>query len=80
WRVLHIDPKKYRLLLLAEMKVPGDAWLEFKIEQTEKECALIQTAIFRPKGVFGRIYWYTFYPIHLIMFPGMLRKLVKGLT
>lgn len=80
WRVLHIDSKKYRLLLLAEMKVPGDAWLEFKIEQTEKECALIQTAIFRPKGVFGRIYWYTFYPIHLIMFPGMLRKLVKGLT
>lgn len=80
WRVLHVDQKKYRLLLLAEMKIPGDAWLEFKIQKTEKGYTLFQTAIFRPKGVIGRIYWYIFYPIHLIMFPGMLRKLVKGLT
>ncbi|WP_420421267.1 SDR family oxidoreductase [Simkania sp.] len=80
WRVLHVDKKKYRLVLLAEMKVPGDAWLEFKIEQTEKGYALVQTAIFRPKGVLGRIYWYIFYPVHLIMFPGMSRKLIKGLT
>jgi len=80
WRVLHVDRTNYRLVLLAEMKIPGEAWLEFKIEKRSQGFELIQTAIFRPRGVFGRLYWYAFYPVHLIMFPGMLRKLIEDLT
>lgn len=79
WRVLHLNQKNYHLILLAEMKLPGDAWLEFKIQKKGLGYEVIQRAIFRPKGAFGRIYWYLLYPIHLILFPGMLRKLVKGL-
>jgi len=80
WRVLDVDHVNYRLLLLAEMKVPGEAWLEFKIDRKEEGFEVIQTAIFRPRGLFGRFYWYLFCPVHLIMFGGMLRKLVKGLV
>ncbi|WP_194847993.1 SDR family oxidoreductase [Candidatus Neptunochlamydia vexilliferae] len=76
WRVLHVNPEKRRLTLLAEMKLPGEAWLDFKIEKIEKGHRLTQTAIFRPQGVFGRLYWYAFYPVHLIMFPGMLKRLI----
>jgi len=75
WRVIHVDAKERRLLLLAEMKLPGDAWLAFRIHEGY---SLEQTAIFRPRGVFGRLYWYAFYPVHLLLFPGMLRQLVKG--
>ena len=78
WRVLNVSEKKRRLVLLAEMKLPGEAWLEFTIKPRNSGHELKQNAIFRPRGVFGRIYWYAFYPIHLIMFPGMLRRLVKG--
>lgn len=78
WRVLYVDPKKWCLILLAEMKLPGDAWLTFTIQKQNQRYQLTQTAIFRSKGVWGRLYWYAFYPIHLIMFPGMLRKLIKG--
>ncbi len=78
WRVLYVSKEKKRLILLAEMKLPGEAWLEFTINPRNNSHVLKQNAIFRPRGVFGRIYWYIFYPIHLIMFPGMLKRLVKG--
>lgn len=71
WRVLFADREKGRLLLFAEMKLPGEAWLEFRINENE----LIQTATFRPKGLWGRIYWYAVYPFHGIVFKGMLNKL-----
>ncbi|GGF26622.1 SDR family oxidoreductase [Echinicola rosea] len=71
WRVLYAKKTEKRLLLYAEMKVPGDAWLEFKIESG----CLIQTATFRPKGLWGRIYWYAVYPFHGPIFGGMVRKL-----
>ncbi|WP_044202634.1 SDR family oxidoreductase [Echinicola pacifica] len=71
WRVLYAKREDKRLLLYAEMKVPGDAWLEFKIEDS----CLIQTATFRPKGIWGRLYWYSVYPFHGPIFGGMLRKL-----
>ena len=74
WRVLFADKEAGRLLLFAEMKVPGEAWLEFKIEGDE----LIQTATFRPLGLLGRMYWYSLLPVHGIIFGGMLRKLAKG--
>lgn len=77
WRVLLVDESKWHLILAAEMKVPGEAWLEFKIEREAVGYRLIQTAIFRPRGVAGRLYWYACYPLHLILFPGMLRKITK---
>ena len=71
WRVLYANKKEGRLLLFAEMKLPGDAWLEFKINNDQ----LIQTATFRPKGIWGRIYWYSVVPLHGIIFKGMINKI-----
>ena len=58
WRVLVADREKKRLLLYAEMILPGDAWLEFKIVKEDGENILKQTATFRPSGILGRLYWY----------------------
>ena len=78
WRVLLADelsdPKCARLILFAEMKVPGEAWLDFEITETQ----LIQTATFRPRGLFGRLYWYSVLPLHLLLFPKMAKKLADG--
>jgi len=74
WRVLYADKKEGRLLLFAEMKLPGEAWLEFKIVGNQLE----QTATFRPLGVWGRLYWYAVFPFHGVLFKGMLNKLTKA--
>lgn len=71
WRVLYADQEKGRLLLFAEMKLPGEAWLEFKVEEE----VLKQIATFRPKGILGRLYWYAVYPFHGMIFNGMIRRL-----
>ena len=71
WRVLYADKEKKRLLLFAEMKLPGEAWLEFKI----KDGVLHQEATFRPLGLSGRLYWYSVLPFHGLIFNGMLKKL-----
>ncbi len=71
WRVLFADKKEGRLLLYAEMKLPGEAWLEFKIEGNK----LIQTATFRPLGLLGRLYWYSVLPLHEFVFRGIIKKL-----
>jgi len=73
WRVLYADKKEKRLLLYAEMKLPGEAWLEFKIENN----ILYQTATFRPLGLWGRIYWYAVLPFHGLIFKGMMNKLTE---
>jgi uncharacterized protein YbjT (DUF2867 family) len=73
WRVIYADKKKQKLLLYAEMKLPGEAWLEFKIE----EGVLYQTATFRPRGVAGRMYWYLVTPLHWFVFKGMINKIIK---
>ena len=78
WRVLAVSRKERKLVLFAEMKLPGEAWLTFTILGKEGRYALRQDAIFRPRGVLGRLYWYLFYPVHLIMFPGMLHRIVNG--
>jgi len=75
WRVLYADKKEGRLLLYAEMKLPGEAWLEFKIENNE----LTQTATFRPTGITGRMYWYLVSPFHGLIFHGLIRKLSEPL-
>lgn len=74
WRVLYADKQEGRLLLFAEMKLPGEAWLEFKVVGNQLE----QTATFRPLGVWGRLYWYAVLPFHGILFRGMLNKLTKA--
>lgn len=71
WRVLYADKSEGRLLLFAEMKLPGEAWLEFRIVEGK----LIQTATFRPLGLLGRLYWYMVLPFHGFIFKGMIRKL-----
>lgn len=71
WRVIFADKSKKKLLLYAEMRLPGEAWLEFKIEDK----ILKQTATFRPRGLAGRIYWFAVLPFHGIIFNGMIKKL-----
>lgn len=73
WRVLFASREKGKLLLFAEMKLPGEAWLEFKIENNK----LIQTATFRPHGLLGRLYWYSVLPLHGIVFKGMIEEITK---
>ena len=71
WRVIVADRDHKRLLLFAEMKLPGEAWLEFKIDNNR----LIQTATFRPKGLGGRTYWYMVVPFHMLIFKGMAKRI-----
>ena len=73
WRVLYANKKEGRLLLFAEMKLPGEAWLEFKVNKNK----LIQTATFRPIGLLGRLYWFCVLPFHSYIFNGMLLNLTK---
>ena len=72
WKVVDLK-KDERLLLYAQMKVPGEAWLEFKI----KDNKLIQSAYFYPKGVFGRLYWYALVPLHYFVFNNMIKSIIK---
>ncbi len=73
WRVVGLE-KDRRLALRAEMRLPGEAMLEFKIEpQSEGTCLLRQTALFQPRGLFGLLYWYCVVPLHHIVFSGMMR-------
>lgn len=77
WRVEAVEPDK-RLLLRAEMKLPGRAWLQFEMNpHSEQRTLLVQTAFFAPKGLAGLAYWYLLYPIHRIVFAGMIRNLAK---
>ncbi len=72
WRVIFADKKEKRLLLYAEMKLPGEAWLEFKID---RDNVLHQTATFRPMGIWGRLYWFAMLPFHVVIFKGMIRNI-----
>jgi len=77
WRVLAADKQNKRLLLYAEMKLPGEAWLEFKIAEKNGKNFLQQTAIFRPKGLLCRLYWFSILPFHYFMFEGMAENVAK---
>lgn len=76
WRVLVADKPNKRLLLYAEMKLPGEAWLEFVVVRKAGQDFLKQTATFRPKGLLGRLYWYSVLPFHYFVFRGMVENLV----
>lgn len=77
WRVESVEPDKH-LLLRAEMKLPGRAWLQFETFPYEGgQTRLVQTAFFAPKGLSGLAYWYALYPIHRLIFAGMIRNLAR---
>ena len=71
WRVLYANKEEGRLLLFAEMKLPGEAWLEFKVIDRK----LFQTATFRPLGLLCRLYWLVVLPFHGVIFKGMIKKI-----
>ena len=78
WRVEAIEPEQ-RLLLKAEMKVPGRAWLEFEVIPSGPNRSVIrQTAMYDPRGLFGLTYWYAIYPLHELVFSGMLREVARA--
>jgi uncharacterized protein YbjT (DUF2867 family) len=77
WRVLVADKEKGRLLLYAEMKLPGEAWLEFRVKESPGRKILTQTATFRPLGIWGRVYWYSVLPFHGLIFPKMAKNIVS---
>ena len=74
WRVEAFEQDK-RLLLRAEMKLPGKAWLEFIVKESEQGCMIRQTASFDPAGWMGTAYWYLISPLHRIVFSRMLRSI-----
>jgi hypothetical protein len=75
WRVEVVEPGRL-VRLRAEMKVPGRAWLEFQaLPQPGGQTLLSQTAFFEPKGLLGLLYWYVLYPIHSLIFSGLIRRI-----
>ena len=76
WRVLVADTEEGRLLLFAEMKLPGEAWLEFRVIDEEGIDYLLQTATYRPHGLAGRLYWWAVWPFHGFIFPGMAQRII----
>jgi hypothetical protein len=77
WRVETVEPG-HLLRLRAEMKVPGRAWLEFRVEPRGMNTALLsQTAFFAPRGLTGLLYWYALYPIHAIIFSGLVERIAR---
>ncbi|WP_299754593.1 SDR family oxidoreductase [uncultured Pontibacter sp.] len=77
WRVLVADKMHKRLLLYAEMKLPGEAWLQFRICEEKDGNYLEQLAAFRPYGLMGRLYWYAVLPFHFIIFGGMVQNIIS---
>jgi hypothetical protein len=77
WRVEALEPERL-LRLRAEMKVPGKAWLQFKITSLDEyQTRLTQTAYFAPKGLFGWMYWYALYPLHGLVFSGLIDRIAQ---
>lgn len=75
WRVEAYEPER-RLRLSAEMKLPGKGWLEFDVREADGGSTIIrQVATFDPLGLGGILYWYLIYPIHGLVFRGMLREI-----
>lgn len=76
WRVEKVEVNR-SLVLRAEMKVPGRAWLSWEAHPTEAGCELIQTALFAPHGFWGFVYWYSMYPAHQFIFEAMCQAIAR---
>ena len=70
--------KPQQLRLVAEMKLPGRAWLQFEVEEDGNGSVVRQSSIFDPVGLSGQLYWYTLWPLHQYVFSGTLRKLARA--
>jgi len=77
WRVEAIEPGRL-LRLRAEMRLPGRAWLQFEVDRTEDGSEIRQTAEFDPVGLIGLSYWYGLWPLHKLVFAGMLRGIGRA--
>jgi uncharacterized protein YbjT (DUF2867 family) len=77
WRVEAVEPSRL-LRLRAEMRLPGRAWLQFEVEPTDQGSRVRQTAIFDPVGLWGLMHWYALWPLHALIFRGMLRGIVRA--
>lgn len=76
WRVDVLEPELFRLR--AEMKLPGEAWLEWSTARQDGGTHVVQRARFVPRGIAGRLYWWPLWPIHAVLFPVMLRRVVSA--
>jgi uncharacterized protein YbjT (DUF2867 family) len=77
WRVEAIEPERL-MRLRAEMRMPGKAWLEFRVAPQADDCSMLtQTVFFAPKGLFGWLYWYSLYPFHRLIFNGLMREIAR---
>ena len=77
WTVDSYEPDR-RLRLSADLKLPGRGWLEFEVTPLDGGRSLIrQTATFDPRGVMGYAYWYAVYPVHALLFRGLLRRIAQ---
>ncbi|GAC1671271.1 MAG: hypothetical protein NVS9B4_26820 [Candidatus Acidiferrum sp.] len=77
WRVEQVE-RNHLVRLAAEMRLPGRAWLQFEVEPSGSGSLIRQTAIFDPVGVLGQLYWYLLYPVHQMIFAGMLKGIVRA--
>ncbi len=77
WRVEHVEEGR-SLRLIAEMKLPGRAWLAFEVTPDGGASVIRQTAVFDPAGLMGLAYWYLVYPVHVLVFAGMLRGIARA--
>ncbi|MCH9616875.1 MAG: hypothetical protein SP4CHLAM5_01500 [Chlamydiia bacterium] len=78
WRVIKSDKQNGELLLYAEMLLPGEAWLQWHIKDKDGKVEIHQVATFRPKGLLGRLYWYSLWPVHIFIFRGLCNRIGKG--
>lgn len=76
WRVEAFEPDRL-LRLAADMRLPGRAWLQFEVSAENGGSTIRQTALFDPVGVGGLLYWYGLWPVHRLVFAGMLRRIVE---
>ena len=76
WRVEEVDPPRL-LRLRAEMKVPGEAWLQFETRPVGDQTQLIQAALFAPTGFLGWLYWYGMYPLHALIFNDLVNAVAE---
>jgi hypothetical protein len=77
WRVVTVE-KGESLQLYAEMKLPGDAWLVFEVSPNNAGTRLRQTALFRPRGLWGRVYWWAMFPFHIFIFGRMVHAIADA--
>jgi uncharacterized protein YbjT (DUF2867 family) len=77
WRVEAVETDRL-LRLRAEMRLPGRAWLQFEVHPADGGSTITQTAIFDPVGVAGLLYWYSLYPVHSLVFGGMLKRIAQA--